>query len=444
MSRSAQGSPPSRRSVLVLATGMALLLSLAGSALKSTVQVDIVHMAHDLHVGLDGFAVSTTIFALMIAAASPFVGHFADRFGGAVTLTSGAVLAGAAFLLCAVSPNIAVFVLSYGLLGAFAFTFLSFIPLAVLVDRLFEGRGEGLSYATLTNGPAIGFIVLVPLWVWLQSIASWRTVLFAVGLVFWVVLAPIAWSLRRFTDGGGAAVEATVDETPLARRLVNIVRIPSFSLLAIAFFGCGVTMAFIDVHLVADLEMNHVAPGITSATLVILGIMEILGSLVAGHYCDKGLIKRTLIGAYALRSTAMFLIALSPHAVSALAFGALFGTSYLMSVVATTMWVFKILPKHVRGTGMGVIWTVHSIGAALSSQLGASLRQATDSYYLPSLLAAIVVLVSTMIAAGLAEPLSAPAATATDTDGEEALGVAMHETSRITQESVALGDGNTL
>jgi predicted MFS family arabinose efflux permease len=437
MSASAQA--PSRRSVLILATAMALLLSLAGSALKSTVQVNIVHMAADLHVGLGGFAWSTTVFALMIAAASPFVGHFADRFGGAITLTSGAVLAGAAFIICAVSPNIGVFVLAYGLLGAFAFTFLSFIPLAVLVDQLFEGRGEGLSYATLTNGPAIGFIVLVPLWVWLQSVAGWRPVLFTVGLVFWIVLAPIAWSLRRFTtDQQAPAAASPLEQAPLGKRLGEIVRIPAFVLLAIAFFGCGVTMAFIDVHLVADLEMNHVAPGITSATLIILGVTEILGSLVAGHYCDQGMIKRTLIAAYVLRSSAMLLIAISPSAISALVFGAIFGTSYLMSVVATTMWIFRILPKDVRGVGMGVIWTVHSIGAALSSQLGAALRQSTGSYTLPSLLGAFVVLFSTVIALSLAAP--GPQRTAND----EELDVAMHETSRVTQQSSATGDGNTL
>jgi predicted MFS family arabinose efflux permease len=439
MSLSEQARVPGRRSVLILATAMALLLSLAGSALKSTVQVNIVQMARDLDVGLGGFAWSTTIFALMIGVASPLVGYFADRFGGAVTLTSGAVLAGAAFLICAVAPNIAVFVLAYGLLGAFAFTLLSFIPLAVLVDQLFEGRGEGLSYATLTNGPAIGFIVLVPLWVALQSVVGWRAVLFTVGLVFWVVLAPIAWSLRRFTtDQQAPDADSALSDAPLLKRLGEVMRRPAFVLLAVAFFGCGVTMAFIDVHLIADLEMNHVAPGITSATLVILGVTEILGSLVAGHYCDQGMIKRTLIAAYALRASAMFVIAVNPGAISALVFGAIFGTSYLMTVVATTMWVFRILPRHVRGVGMGVIWTVHSIGAALSSQLGAMLRQSTGSYTLPSLLGGFVVVLSTLIAISLATPPQPRTAE------DEELDAAMRETSRLTQESSARGDGNTL
>jgi predicted MFS family arabinose efflux permease len=440
MSLSEQARVPSRRSVLILATAMALLLSLAGSALKSTVQVNIVQMARDLDVGLGGFAWSTTVFALMIAAASPLVGYFADRFGGAATLTSGAVLAGATFIICAVAPNIAVFVLAYGLLGALAFTLLSFIPLAVLVDQLFEGRGEGLSYATLTNGPAIGFIVLVPLWVALQSVVGWRTVLFTVGVVFWVVLAPIAWSLRRFTtDQHAAPAEGSaLAEAPLFKRLAEIVRQPTFILLALAFFGCGVTMAFIDVHLIADLEMHHVPAGITSATLVILGVTEILGSLVAGHYCDQGMIKRTLIAAYALRAAAMFVIAVDPGTISALVFGAIFGTSYLMTVVATTMWVFRILPKHVRGVGMGVIWTVHSVGAALSSQLGAMLRQSTGSYTLPSLLGGFVVVLSTLIAISLAAPPQPRTAE------DEELEAAMRETSRLTQESSARGDGNNL
>lgn len=391
--------PPdgARGALLVVAAATALLLSLAGSALKNTVQVFITDIPGSLDVGVGTFAWATTVFALATAVASPLVGALADRFGAPFALTAGAALAGTTFLLCAAAPSVWLFVVAYGLLGAFAFALLSFVPLAVLVDQTFAGKSEGLVYAALTNGPAIGFVVLVPLWVWTQSVLDWRIVFTAIGVVFWLVLTPAAWSLRRFTTH---SPDPRAEAERLSVRLLSIARQRGYLPLTIAFFGCGVTMAFIDVHLVADLQMHHVPAATTSTTLVVLGITEIAGSLVAGRLCDRGWIKQTLIAGYLLRGAAMLLISTDPTSASAIVFGALFGTSYLVTVVATTVWIIRLLPSSVRGTGIGLMWVLHSVGAAASSQIGADLREATGSYT-PAALVGVGCLVVSLVLVSL-------------------------------------------
>ncbi|HTZ43958.1 MAG TPA: hypothetical protein VMB79_08830, partial [Jatrophihabitans sp.] len=68
----------------------------------------------------------------------------------------------------------------------------------------------------------------------------------------------------------------------------------------------------------------------------------------------------------------------------------------------------------------------------------------TGSYTVPSLVAAIVVGVSALIVVSLnPPPLADRPAGAAEEPGAE-LEAALHETSRITQESSPLGDGNTL
>lgn len=396
---------PTRRHLLVLAAAMALLLSLAGSALKSTVQVYFGPMAESMQASIGVFAWSTTMFAVTIAVASPLVGILADRYGGPVTLTIGAVTAGITFITCAAAPSVVLFAISYGLLGAFAYTMLSFVPLGVLVDQIFAGRNAGLTYAALTNGPAIGFMVLVPLWIWVQDI-GWRPVFTMIGIVFLVLLTPIAASLRRFTatDGGSSAAPPAA---PLGVRLKSLLTSRVFVVLGAAFFGCGTTMAFVDVHFVASMNLHGVRPGSTSFALALLGAFEILGSLLAGRLCDKGMIKRTLVGGYLVRGSAMFVLAAAPTGRGALTFGVVFGTSYLMTVIATTMWLLRGLPDGMRGTGIGALWTVHSIGAAFGSQAGALLAESAGGYGLVSAAGGGFVLLSAALVTTLPSP-SAP------------------------------------
>jgi predicted MFS family arabinose efflux permease len=405
-------TPQRRTAVLVFAATLALVLSLSGSALKSTVQVYFAMIANGLHAGLGTFAWSTTTFAIVIAVASPLVGALADRFGGSAVLVTGTVLAGGTFLFCAAVPDVLLFAPVYGIIGALSFTMLSYVPLGKLADELFAGRGEGLAYAVMTNGPAVGFMVLVPVWVWLGTLVSWRVVFVGAGVAMLVVLTPLALMIRRLAAEDTGAGPAGPPDVPLTarERLVLAVGNRSFMILAVAFGACGVTMAFIDVHMVADLEMAGMHPVVVSGSLSLLGAFEIAGSLVAGRMCDRGLIKQTLVAGYALRGTAMLLLALTPTAATAMVFGALFGLSYMVTVVATTLWIARVVPAGARATAMGLTWTLHAVGAAASSQLGAYAAQRFHSYTQVSLVEAAAVFVSLVLVARLRLAGAGPAA----------------------------------
>jgi predicted MFS family arabinose efflux permease len=344
---------------LVFAAALAFTLSMAGSALKSTVTV----------------------------------------------LKAGTVLSGVAFLLCALAPNVLAFVPTYGVLGSIAYTMLSYVPLGKLADELFAGRGEGLAYAVMTDGPAVGFIVLVPLWVWLGTLVSWRAVFAVAGVLMLVVLTPLAVLLGRLSGGDGdAPVAAAKPAISTAERVRTVLGNRRFGVVALAFGGCGVTMAFVDVHLVADLHMAGMDSNVVSGALALLGAFEIVGSLVAGRLCDRGLIRSTLVVGYLLRGVAMMLLVAAPTTGFALAFGVVFGASYMVTVIATTLWVGRILPAGVRATGMGLVWLVHQAGAALSSQLGAFAAQRSGSYGPVALAEAGVVLLSALAVFWLPRP----------------------------------------
>ncbi|WP_377274052.1 MFS transporter [Peterkaempfera sp. SMS 1(5)a] len=168
--------------------------------------------------------------------------------------------------------------------------------------------------------------------------------------------------------------------------------------LALAFVGCGFTMAFIDVHFVPFMTDHHMSPAISSSAVAVLGACEVGGSLIAGWLCDRGLVKAVLVGAYLLRCLAMLVLSVNPMPSTVLLFGVVFGLSCLASVIATSMWIAQVLPAPVRGTAMGLVWMVHALGVAGGSQIGAWLEGVTHSYLQIILICAALTAGSAIIA----------------------------------------------
>ncbi|MEV0847181.1 MFS transporter [Streptomyces sp. NPDC049954] len=390
-----------RLTPIIWITGVAALISLMGSSLKSTVQVYFVPMAHSFGEPRDRFAVATTLFAIVMAVASPFIGALSDRYGPLVVLRSGLVASALMFVCVSLVQNFVLLTVVYGILGALSYASLSYIPIGVLVDRVFPPERKGFFYALLTNGTAIGFIVLVPLWVWLQHLTDWRSVMLAVGVFMGLILLPLSFTLRRHRWAGSAAPQAPAATGP---RGLSVLRRGPFAALAAAFFACGITMAFVDVHMVPMLHDHHVGAPAVSSAMVLLGLTEVIGAFVTGMVCDRGRIRMILILAYLLRGVSVTLLAIAPNAVVVQVFGVIFGTSYLMTVVATTTWIIKLYPARVRGLLLGVLWTVHQVGAALSSQIGAVLHDGFGSYTPLMYIAAIFCLASIVLVASLREP----------------------------------------
>jgi predicted MFS family arabinose efflux permease len=153
---------------------------------------------------------------------------------------------------------------------------MTYVPMGILVDRLFEERSKGLAYALITNGTAIGFIVLSPLWVFLAPQVAWQTLFLIVGLVF---LLPISLALFFASK---TTLPLPAAEKSLPASWGAVLRDPHFYVLALGFASCGATMAFIDVHLVPFWEDARVSRSVMGMSLSLLGALALASGVVAG------------------------------------------------------------------------------------------------------------------------------------------------------------------
>ncbi|MCR1826346.1 MULTISPECIES: MFS transporter [Pseudomonadaceae] len=359
----------------VLAVGfMVMFLS---SAMKGLYQVYFVDLATHFGEGRAGLALAGALFVLTIGLASPLVGWLSDSLGPLRTVALGSLCGGAVLLGVALfDGSLSFFVLLYGLFGAFALAAMTYVPMGILVDRLVGERSKAFAFAIVTNGTAIGFIVLSPLWIWLEQDVAWQRVFLWVGLLFalpmslalyWVSRAvPLMPEAPRDGDAGGS--------------LGFLLKDPRFFILALSFASCGATMAFIDVHLVPYWQGEKVPASIQASGLSLLGVLELGSGLLAGWLATRHN-KGALLGAfYLLRCAAVAVLLLEPGPLSVYLFAALFGASYLGTVVLTSAFCFSLYGDRIKGKVFGILFLVHQLGALAVTQLGALDFDRNQSY----------------------------------------------------------------
>lgn len=391
-----------RQIYLMVALGFGVMF--AASSIKGIYQVYFSDIAVHFDRSRGDFAWSGALFMLATGLISPAVGWLSDRIGPLRTVLAGSLTAGLTLIGIATWPTqFWLFVLLYGFGAAFALAAMTYVPMGILVDRLFEQRKKGLAYAVISNGTAIGFIVLSPLWIWLQPQVGWISLFLAVGLLFLGPVALMIWFAAR-------QKLPSVDHPNELQQAADWRAVRAdvgFYALAFGFFGCGATMAFVDVHLIPLWQDAGTPRGEMGLSMSLLGVLELASGLAAGWLATR-YDKHTLLGGfYLLRAAAMLTLMVSANHISTFGFAVVFGASYLGTVVLTSVYCFERYGNAVKGQVFGVMFMIHQIGAFMSVQLGAIGYDRFGSYEPAiSVLIVLTILAAVVSWAGLAAPAS--------------------------------------
>src|SRR3954465_14933351 len=142
-----------------------------------------------------GLSFAMTINFIVMAFGSFAWGAASDRWGARVTTLCGAVLLGAALVLASRAQSLRAFQLTYGVLvGLAASAF--FAPMIATVTGWFETR-RNLAVSLVSAGMGMAPLTISPLASWLITQHGWRTAMFSIGVLAWVLLIPAAFFVRR-------------------------------------------------------------------------------------------------------------------------------------------------------------------------------------------------------------------------------------------------------
>jgi MFS family permease len=330
--------------------------------------------------GRDVFALALAIQILLWGAAQPVAGAIADRFGPVRVLCMGGILYSLGLVLMVYSTSPFALVLSAGVLMGLGISASSFTLVIAAFGKLLPAEWRSLAFGAGTAAGSFGQFLFSPLAVGLIHGFGWQNALLSFAAIV-LLIVPLALVLAAPSLEPATTATTAAEKQSLRAALSEAFGHRSYVLLVLGFFTCGFQLLFITVHLPAYLVDRGQSVDAGAWTIGVIGLFNIVGSLLAGWLGDR-MPKRYLLAAiYFLRSAAVLAFIIFPVTpVSAVAFGAVMGLLWLSTVPPTSGLVALMFGTKWFATLFGVAFFSHQLGGFLGVWLGGVLYEAFGSY----------------------------------------------------------------
>jgi MFS family permease len=369
----------SRRQFFLLVLVAGCLIGVVGFGPRSSLGLFLPPMSAANGWGRDVFALALAIQILVWGAGQPFAGALADRFGIWRVLSGGAILYALGLALMAYSTTPLMLNLSAGFIAGLGVAGSSFTLVLAGFGKLLPEEWRSLAFGFGTAAGSFGQFLFSPLAVGLIGAFGWQhTLLIFAGVILLIV--PLSLALIA-PKSHGSSQPSPAEKQSLAQALSEAFGHRSYVLLVLGFFTCGFQLLFVTVHLPAYLVDRGLSADAGAWTIGVIGLFNIVGSILAGWLGDR-MPKRYLLSAiYLLRSLAVVaFITLPPSLPTALVFGAVIGLLWLSTVPPTNGLVAVMFGTRWLATLFGFAFFSHQVGGFLGVWLGGVLFEVYGSY----------------------------------------------------------------
>lgn len=331
----------------------------------------------DVGWGREVFAFALALQNLMWGLAQPFAGAFADRYGSGRVVVIGSLIYALGVYLMAETSGAWQMHLGAGFLIGFGLSATSFAVVLAAVGRVVSPDRRSLAFGFTTAIGSFGQFAMVPLGQSFLEAHGWSTALLLLATCS-LLMMPLAAGLTR------RRAESVVPE-PTAQNVGAALREAAghtgYRYLTIGFFVCGFQVSFIAVHLPAYLVDAGIDASIGAWALSLVGLFNVVGSLLCGYLGGRYSKKNVLSMLYLGRALVITVFLIVPVSVtSTLLFASVMGVLWLGTVPLTSGLVAQIFGMRHMGTLFGVVFLSHQLGSFVGVWLGGYLYDATGTY----------------------------------------------------------------
>ncbi len=317
-----------------------------------------------------GLGIVTISFALAIAqftwgAIQPIAGAVADRYGARHVLIAGLVVLALGTALTPWMTSGFGLVVSLGLLAAIGSGAGSFSVLIGAASQHLPADKRGKAAGVINAGGSFGQFVFAPIAQALIQALGWMGAMWSLAAITLgaLPLARVVAPAARSAHHGAAAAPWGAVRDSLHNR--------SYWLLHAGFFTCGFHIAFLVTHLPGEVNLCGLPPSVASWSLALIGLSNIVGSLVAGSCTARFRSKYILAVMYGSRALLIALYLAAPKTEwTFYVFAIGLGLTWLATVPPTAAIVGKLFGIRYLGTLFGLTLLSHQIGGFLGAYLG--------------------------------------------------------------------------
>jgi MFS family permease len=357
----------------LLLTAAAMLMITMG--VRQTTGLFVTPIHESTGVGIAAISFALAIGQFVWGAVQPVFGAIADKQGSTRILVAGGLLLAGGMALTPFMSSQWGLMFTLGLLTAAGAGAGSFsILIGATASRL---APEKRSFAAgfINAGGSLGQFVFAPLVQLAITATGWGVAMFGLAAASLLTL-PLAWPLRRkpapaAAASGAVATGTSPAEMTLREQLRLASRDRSYWLLHLGFFTCGFHIAFLVTHLPGEIALCGLHPSVAGASIALIGLFNVLGSLVAGALGQRYRMKMILAVMYASRAVMIVIYLVSPPTpMTFYIFAAALGFTWLATVPPTAGLIGKLFGPRYLGTLFGLTLLSHQIGGFFGAWLG--------------------------------------------------------------------------
>ena len=366
-----------------------------------------------------GLGITTISFALAVAqlmwgVVQPVAGAVADRYGSAKVLVAGICVLAAGMALTPFMHSGLGLVVSLGLLSAIGSGAGSFSVLIGATARHLTPQTRGKAAGVINAGGSFGQFVFAPISQALIQALGWMGAMWSIAALSLGALPLVRVLIPKAEPHhAAAAASAAATAQPWAAARAAL-RDRSYLLLHAGFFTCGFHIAFLVTHLPGEVNLCSLPPAVASTSLALIGLSNIVGSLLAGASTGRFRSKYILALMYGSRAALIAVYLAAPKtSLTFYAFAVGLGLTWLATVPPTAAIVGKLFGVRYLATLFGLTLLSHQIGGFFGAYLGGIAIARTGNYnwmwYADMALATLVAIVNLPIREARVEPAPAPA-----------------------------------
>jgi len=341
------------------------------------------------------FTIAYFVYMAVYAISLLLAGKAYDRCGPKWVIATSSILLSGGFMGISFVTAFWQYITLYGVVAAAGLGGTTLPIFGAIISKWFE-KYRGLAMSLAFAGAGVGQFVIVPLITSLVQVHGWRTSFFLMGLGMMVVNLLLAFLVIKGNpdDLGYAPLGTTESETRAPREgqrvgtietsedlgLLEAMRTSSFWFFTVVMVICGSGDFFVSMHLVPFVTDHGISPTGAGNMLAWLGLMSLVGVLLAGPAADL-VGSRIPIALTFLMRVILFLIIINyKNVVSFNVFT--FGFGFTLSITApiTTMLVGRMFGFSNVGLMTGFIATVHHLSGGAWAYMGGLFFDRTGNY----------------------------------------------------------------
>ena len=352
------------------------MLSFISGGITHSFGLYLIPVTEYLEVGRETFGFAFALQGFIAGAGAFIFGAISDKYGSGIASFIGAILFIVGLILFANVGSSTDIIISQCMIGFGASGTGVSVTLGA-VGRVATDKNRTLYLGVVMAGASAGQFIILPISSFLLQTFDWSQSLIYLAILSSSMLF-FAFALN-FSSKSKSSIEGT--NQSIKEALIEALYSKSFILLTIGFFVCGFHVTFVAVHLPAYISDQNLPSWVGGWALALIGLFNIVGSLLFGYLGDNGSKKNLLAILYTLRGVLFLLFIIIPiNELTVLLFASLLGILWLSTVPLTSGIISVMFGPYYMSMLFGIVFFSHQVGSFLGAWLGGKLFDAYGSY----------------------------------------------------------------